>query len=228
MLLLFVMVLVFIYGYFKPYKSHLINYLEVSVLVMFLLLLVLRANHFLQDMLENTMKANETSVPSCSGEMHDAVTTFALVLSVVYYLPAAVGLICLFLWIGSITKWELSLTTTHEMLCVSINLPIDSVWCMYRACYDVETVLGYYNYIVLMLILHINLLLYFIMHANYYAHFHFRNLGFKLRLKLRSLMSGIAESHNEMDDFDDDRDDVTQRLTQAMSVRTTELEFTLL
>ena len=99
-ILLFIMVLLFLYGYCKPYKDKMANILEISLLVLLIILLMLRANHFLQDALEISLHSGQTSIPSCDIDGNTAtVTSFSAILAVVYYLPALIGLSCLIVWV---------------------------------------------------------------------------------------------------------------------------------
>ena len=93
------MVLLFLYGYWKPYKDKMANILEICLLVLLIILLMLRANPFLQDALEISLHSGQTSIPSCDIDGNTAtVTSFTAILAVVYYLPALIGLSCLIVW----------------------------------------------------------------------------------------------------------------------------------
>ena len=93
------MILIMIYGYWKPYKTKIINYLEIGLLMIFLFLLKLRVNKFLQDVLSDALDSQVTSVPACDGGAI-TVTRLSAILSFVYYIAPLVGLICLFVMIS--------------------------------------------------------------------------------------------------------------------------------
>ena len=84
-----------------PYKRNIINIQEMLSLISFLVLLLLRANLFLQDVLEITVENNMTSIPSCNGKETN-VTKFALVLTFLYYTPISFGIVSFWIWIGPI------------------------------------------------------------------------------------------------------------------------------
>ena len=101
LLLLFIMALIVLYGYCRPYVNDLINILEITILITFLMLLMLRVNHFLEDMLQVPVNSTLSSIPSCDNEKGTTiVTTFATILLVIYYIPVVFGLLCLVIWIA--------------------------------------------------------------------------------------------------------------------------------
>ncbi len=98
------MILVVLYGYCKPYANEFVNIIEVVTLITFLMLLILRVNHFIQDMLQVIIDTPLTSIPSCSGVEFTTVTIFAGILLVIYYTPVVFGLLCLSVWIVLIAR----------------------------------------------------------------------------------------------------------------------------
>ena len=96
-ILLFIMFLILLYGYFNPYKGRLNNILELSTLILFLFLLLLRANSQLDDILQKAPHNTSVSIPSC-GTYIDPVTSFASMLAVFYYIPLLIGLVCVCIW----------------------------------------------------------------------------------------------------------------------------------
>ena len=97
-ILLFLMILILLYGYFNPYKGRLNNILELSILILFLFLLLLRANSQLDDILQKAPHNTSVSIPSC-GTDTDPLTSFASMLAVFYYIPLFIGLVCVCIYI---------------------------------------------------------------------------------------------------------------------------------
>ena len=91
------MILILFYGYFNPYKGRLNNILELSILILFLFLLLLRANSLLDDKLQKAPHNTSVSIPSCGTDI-DPVTSFASMLAVFYYIPLLIGLVCVCIW----------------------------------------------------------------------------------------------------------------------------------
>lgn len=96
-LLLYLMVLVAVYGYLTPYEQPLTNLLEVATLTWFAILIMLLSNPLLQDTLTYTSEFT-SSIPQCDGAS-TIVTMFALLLAVFYYIPVLVALVCTCVWI---------------------------------------------------------------------------------------------------------------------------------
>ena len=91
-----VMVLLAAYGYLMPYKQRTANWLEVIILVDFLILLLLRNNPILQEILSNfPAPTNATCLPLSTT----AITHFAALLSPLYYLPLLIGCCAIVVWI---------------------------------------------------------------------------------------------------------------------------------
>ena len=95
------MILILLYGYLNPYKGRLSNILELSILILFLFLLLLRGNSRLDDILQKPPHNTSVSIPSCGTDI-DPVTSFASMLAVFYYIPLSIGLICVCIWITNI------------------------------------------------------------------------------------------------------------------------------
>ena len=91
------MILILLYGYLNPYKGRLYNILELSILILFLFLLLLRANSQLDDILQQAPHNTSVSIPSCGTDI-DPVTSFASMLAVFYYIPLFIGLVCVCIW----------------------------------------------------------------------------------------------------------------------------------
>ena len=91
------MILILLYGYLNPYKGKLNNILELSILILFLFLILLRANSLLDDKLQKAPHNTSVSIPSCGTEI-DTVTSFASMLAVFYYIPLFIGLVCVCMW----------------------------------------------------------------------------------------------------------------------------------
>ena len=96
-ILLYLVVLVAIYGYLTPYKQQLTNWLELGTLTWFTILIMLLSNPLLKDTLTYTSEFTY-SIPQCDGA-NDVVTMFALLLAVFYYIPVLVALGCTCVWI---------------------------------------------------------------------------------------------------------------------------------
>ena len=91
------MILILLYGYLNPYKGRLNNILELFILILFLFLLLLRANSQLNDILQKAPHNTSVSIPSCGTDI-DPVTSFASMLAVFYYTPLLIGLVCVCIW----------------------------------------------------------------------------------------------------------------------------------
>ena len=99
------MILFTLYGYIQPYKTSISNYINFVIILSFMILLMLRANAYLQDHF-NTIQsvpnsAILTSIPSCDSD-DVIVTQFSILLAIMYYLPLLIALILLIVWIGQI------------------------------------------------------------------------------------------------------------------------------
>ena len=86
-------------GYIQPYKTSATNHLNVVIMISFMILLMLRANLYLQDNLNTVPQSNGTMlthIPSCDSD-NIVVTPFSILLAVVYYLPFLIAIIVLIL-----------------------------------------------------------------------------------------------------------------------------------
>ena len=104
MLLLYIMIIIILYSYARPYKTRIVNYLEIGLLIILITVLKLRISPFLQDTVGlNVNHQNDTSFPACD-DSGDGITvlTLAVILNFVYNIPIVVGLICLLVQIGLI------------------------------------------------------------------------------------------------------------------------------
>ena len=96
-LLLYLVVLVAIYGYLTPYKQQLTNWLELVTVTWFAILIMLLSNPLLQDTLTYTSQFT-SSIPQCDGAS-TIMSMFAVLLAVFYYIPVLVALVCTSVWI---------------------------------------------------------------------------------------------------------------------------------
>ena len=86
-----------LHGYIQPHKTSGSNYLNTVIIILFMILLMLRADPYLQDNLES-VSIQGTSIPSCDSD--DMVATpLSILLATVYYSSLLVALICLVVWI---------------------------------------------------------------------------------------------------------------------------------
>ena len=87
------MILFTLYGYIQPYKTSSSNYLNVVLVISFMILLMLRSNSYLQDNLNIVQSVLNgptlTSVPSCNSD-NVVATPFSILLATLYYLPLVV------------------------------------------------------------------------------------------------------------------------------------------
>lgn len=90
------MVLLAAYGYLMPYKQRAATWLEVIILVDFLILLLLRNNPILQEILSNFPAPTSTT---CLPLSTTVITPFAGLLSPFYYLPLLIGSCAIVVWI---------------------------------------------------------------------------------------------------------------------------------
>ena len=91
------MILILLYGYLNLYKGRLNNILELSTLILFLFLILLRANSLLDDKLQKAPHNTSVSIPSCGSDI-DPVTSFASMLAVFYYIYLLIGLVYVCIW----------------------------------------------------------------------------------------------------------------------------------
>ena len=95
------MILFTLCGYIQPYKTSSSNYLNAVVMMLFMILLMLRASLYLQDNLNIVQSVSNgtilTSIPSCDSD-DMVVTPFSILLATVYYLPLIIALVCLVVW----------------------------------------------------------------------------------------------------------------------------------
>ena len=92
-----------LYGYIQPYNTRSSNYLNFVANLLFMILLMLRANPYLQDHFNTIQSASSrtilTSIPSCDSD-DVVVITFSILLCIMYYLTLLIALVLLILWIG--------------------------------------------------------------------------------------------------------------------------------
>lgn len=98
--MLYLVVLVAIYGYLAPYKQQISNWIELITLSWFVVLLLLQSNPLLKDTLTYTSHST-SSIPQCD-DANTVVTKFALLLAVLYYIPVLVALVCMCVWITTV------------------------------------------------------------------------------------------------------------------------------
>lgn len=88
-----VCVLLAVYGLFQPYKSQLINLLEIVVLSNFLFLLMLHSTQSIKDalfvfpILDSSDMGNLTTTDVCHDQLYSGVALFTWLLLPFYYLP---------------------------------------------------------------------------------------------------------------------------------------------
>ena len=86
-------------GYIQPYKTSTSNHLNLVIMMSLMLLLMLRANPYLQDDLNTVPRSNGTTlthIPPCDSD-DVVVTPFSILLAAVYYLPLLMAIIALIL-----------------------------------------------------------------------------------------------------------------------------------
>ena len=93
------MILFTLCGYIQPYKTSSSNYLNAVIMILFMILLMLRASSYLQDNLNSVLLAsNGTSIPFCDSN-DEVATPFSILLATEYYLPLLIALVYVVIWI---------------------------------------------------------------------------------------------------------------------------------
>ena len=91
------MLMLTIYGHLMPYKNTAANWMEVVILVDFLVLLLFRSNPILQELLSAFPESvNATCLPQSSS----LITHFTAVLTPLFYLPVVIGLVACAVWLA--------------------------------------------------------------------------------------------------------------------------------